>query len=190
MTGDVSGWTVVMSDPGSEEKAAGNIAALGYEPLLFRYRKLLRGIRLIGDRRVRTRQAGTVVERPLIRGYLFVEVPFGDKAPAIDGAEGVKRFFRHPPRGLEELYGPPKYVRAREIEGIRQAVRSGIYNEIEERGRRMDLREGDQVRTPAGIAGRLLGLDDKGRAELLTEMLGGPRVIRDVDARTLELVTS
>ena len=80
------------------------------------------------------------------------------------------------------------------MEEIRQACDSGEFDEAKPHVIRGDLRKLlDEGRRPLvqvnghAIVGRLLGMDDAGRAGLLVEMMGASRVAR-ADARDLVLM--
>lgn len=181
-------WSVVETNPQCEDIAEQAIRALGYEPWLPKYEKLLRGHRIENGRRIRSRGNGTEL-RPLFRGYLFVPVPHEDAGYSIDTAHGVKRLIRHP--HSEQGWGKPKRIRARVIIQLQQAVDLGIYENQEGAlcygKQRLHIAEGDLVRTPTGIVGLLVTLDEQGRYELLADMLGAKRTVRGVDAHALEL---
>jgi hypothetical protein len=77
------------------------------------------------------------------------------------------------------------------MQQLREAVDAGLWEDENGSLRTGDaepLSPGSTVRTPTGIVAVVLSLDDKGRADLLAEMLGSSRVIRGVDARRLEFV--
>lgn len=182
-------WSAVETIPQCEDIAEQAIRALGYEPWCPRYEKLLRGHRIENGRRIRSRGNSTEL-RPLFRGYLFVPVPHEDAGYAIDTAHGVKRLIRHP--HTEEGWGSPKRIRARVIIQLQEAVELGIYENQEGTlcyGKpKSHVSEGDTVRTPAGIVGVVLALDERGRVDLLVDMMGRTSVSRNVEAATLERI--
>lgn len=128
--------------------------------------------------------------RPLFAGYVFVTVPWGSVARDIERTRGVRQLMRHPPDDEYDL-GQPKRIRARIIQQLREIVDMGIW-EAEDGTLRYGPPEritiGQRVRTPSGIVARVLRLDEKGRADLLAELLGTERVIRGVDVATVEAV--
>lgn len=181
-------WAAVETNPQCEDIAEQSIRALGYSPWLPTYEKLLRGHRIDNGRRIRSRTDSTE-PRPLFRGYLFVPIPSGDAGYSIDTAHGVKRLLRHP--HTEEGWGKPKLIRARIIIQLQEVVNVGIWENSEGKlcfGRpKLHIAAGDTVRTPIGIVGVVLALDEQGRADLAVEMFGRASVSRNVDAHTLEL---
>lgn len=199
MAEDHYAWGAVMTLPRAELVAKHAIAEAGYVAWLPQYkrRRVLKGARIEQGRKIRSRYDTVSMElTPLFRGYLFVQIPHGDEGGRIDRAHGVSRLLRN--ANTEESWGRPKIVRARFILQIQEwADRDLIENE---RGEivpssqvvsiRDDLVIGSAVATPSGIVGTLLKLDDRGRADLLTQMLGAPRVISNVDSDTLELISA
>jgi len=181
-------WAAVETNPQCEDIAERSIRALGYSPWLPKFEKRLRGHRIEEGRRVRSRK-DTTEPRPLFRGYLFVPVPHGDVGYSIDTAHGVKRLIRHP--HTEEGWGKPKLIRARVIIQLQEAVEVGIWEDKDGKlcfGKpKLHVAEGDTVRTPTGFVGLLVSLDEQGRYELLTEVLGASRKVRGDDAHALEL---
>lgn len=186
------GWGVVETRSNAEFKAERSIQALGFEPLLVRYNKLVRGSRFIGDRRVRSR-ADTVQARPFIPGYLFLPIRDDDDATLVDIADGVKRLFRQ--RDTDGYLGRPKLIRARLIEQIKEAA---IARDESLTPQREDLRqalaEGKKtgqhvkVRLPNGLVATLVNLDDQGRALYFAEIMGAERRGTIKDASALEIV--
>jgi hypothetical protein len=181
-------WTAVETNPQCEDLAERALRALGYEPWLPKFAKLLRGQRIEAGRYVRSRSDTTEL-RPLFRGYLFVPVPHDDAGYAIDTAHGVRRLLRHP--HTEEGWGKPKLIRARVIVQLQEAVELGIWEDSDGKLRygkpKLRVAEGDTVRTPTGFVGQLVLLDEQGRYELLTDILGAKRRVRGDDAHVLEL---
>jgi len=184
-------WTAVETNPQCEDIAEQAIRALGYDPWLPKYEKLLRGQRIENGRRIRSRNDSTEM-RPLFRSYLFVPVPYEDAGYSIDTAQGVKRLIRHP--HTEEGWGKPKRIRARVIIQLQQAVDIGIWENHEGElcyGKpKLHVAEGDTVRTPTGIVGVVLTLDERGRVDLLVELMGRTSISRNVEAATLELLSA
>lgn len=184
-------WTAVETNPQCEDIAEQAIRALGYEPWLPKYEKLLRGYRIEEGRRIRSRKNATEL-RPLFRGYLFVPLSYDDSGYSIDTAHGVKRLIRHP--HTEEGWGKPKRIRARVIIQLQEAVDLGIWEnqdgELCYGKPKLHVSEGDTVRTPTGIVGVVLALDERGRVDLLVDLMGRTSVSRNVDATTLELISA
>lgn len=167
----------------NEAIAERSLIALGYEPLVVRYTKLLRGVRIASDgRRVRSRK-DELVERPFIPGYLFLPLPSGDDATLVDGANGVRRLFRH--RDADGYLGKPKLIRGRIVEQIKQAA---LERDETPKPVRDDLQVGMRVRIPGGIEAVLIALDEKGRAEYMADLLGRQVHGRIKDTATLEVV--
>ena len=120
--------------------------------------------------------------RPLIQSHLFVLIPHGDMAWSIEEARGVRHLFRY----LET--DAPKRVRWTEMRRLQAAVAAGQFDTgFPFKARDGDI-PGDLVQTPHGFVGELLTLDERGRAELLTEIMGEKRIVRGVDAHTLQRV--
>lgn len=169
-----------------EEIAERSIKEAGYEAWLPRYKKLLRGKKMVNGRRVNSRSDG-YVERPLVRGYCFVLVPYGDEAWAVDGLNGIHRVMRH--RDADGYPAAPKRIRGRVLEQLREAVDAGLFDEVHDVVHKViSVKRGDRVLTPSGIVATMLTLDEKGRADLVADLLGGDRLMRNVDASTLQLV--
>lgn len=188
--GQISGWGVIEVRSNSEARAERSLIDLGYDPLVVRYNKLIRGARIDhGGRRVRSR-ADTVEPRPFIPGYLFLPIPHGDDATLVDGALGVKRLFRQ--RDAEGYLGKPKMIRARIVD---QIVVAALAKDETPKHARDDLKsrlaDGGEVvvRSPEnGMVLTLTSLDDKGRAEYFTMMMGVERRGTIEDTAKLELV--
>lgn len=189
-------WGAATTLPRAETMAAQSLTDAGYQVWLPQYnrRRVLRGARIEGGRKIRSRSDTVTFEMvPLFRGYVFMQVPHEDGGDLIDRSRGVARLLRSPSTELE--WGKPKVIRARFILQLREWTDKGLYeNEcgeiVETYIPRSDLDIGDTVRTPVGIIGTLRSLDERGRADLLADMLGAPRMIYDVDADTLELITA
>lgn len=189
-------WGAATTLPRAETIAAQSVADAGYQVWLPQYnrRRVLRGARIEGGRKIRSRFDTISFETvPLFRGYLFMQVPQDDGGDLIDRARGVGRLLRTPSTQFE--WGKPRVIRARFILQLQEWVAKGLYeNErgeiVETYTARSDLDIGDTVRTPVGIVGTLRSLDERGRADLLADMLGAPRMIYDVDADTLELISA
>ncbi len=189
-------WGAATTLPRAEVIAAESVAVAGYQVWLpqYRRRRVLKGARIENGRKIRSRSDSISFEMvPLFRGYLFVQVPHGDGGYLIEKSHGVSRLLRTP--NTEEAWGKVKIIRARFILQLQEWVAKGLYED--EHGRivetytpRSDLEIGDTVRTPVGIVGTLRSLDERGRADLMAEMLGASRPIYDVDADTLEKISA
>ena len=178
-------WGVVEVRPNNETIAEKSLGRLGYHVLCVRYTKLLKGARIAADgRRIRSRKDELQL-RPFIPGYLFLGLPDGDDATLADGANGVRRVFRH--RDVYGYLGKPKLIRARIVEQIQQAA---LDRDETPKAIRDDLKPGDRIRIPGGIEAILIGLDSKGRAEYFADLLGREVRGRIDDASQLELVGS
>lgn len=188
--GQTCGWGVVEVRSNSEARAEQSLIDLGYQPLVVRYNKLIRGARVDGGgRRVRSR-ADSIEPRPFIPGYLFLPIPHSDDATLVDGARGVKRLFRQ--RDQQGYLGRPKVIRARIVD---QIVAAALLKDETPKQARDDLKsriadDGEvRVRSPEnGMVLTLTSLDDKGRAEYFTMMMGVERRGSIEDTSTLELV--
>ena len=72
------------------------------------------------------------------------------------------------------------------MQQLLETVDAGLWEDEQGRLRPEPIPPGAVVRTPSGIVAVVLSLDEHGRATLLAEMLGQPRLIRGVRADTLE----
>jgi transcription antitermination factor NusG len=180
---DRPSWGVVEVRPNMEPVAERSLQRLGYEPLVVRYNKLIRGCRIAPDgRRIRSRK-DEIQARPFIPGYLFLPIVQGDDASEVDGQLGIKRLFRQ--RDAEGYLGKPKLIRARIVE---QIVLAAQERDETPKAVRADLKPGQRVRIPGGIEAVLLSLDEKGRVRYVAEMFGGQVVGSIENASQLELV--
>lgn len=169
--------------PNMEPVAERSLRRLGYDPLVIRYNKLIKGCRIAPDgRRIRSRK-DEIQARPFIPGYLFLPIVVGDDASEVDGQLGVKRLFRQ--RDAEGYLGKPKLVRARVVEQIRLAA---MAKDETPKQVRDDLKPGQRIRIPGGIEATLLSLDEAGRAKYVADLFGGQVVGSINDANQLELV--
>jgi hypothetical protein len=183
MLDDVPSWGVIEVRPNMEPVAERSLQRLGYEPLVVRYNKLIKGCRIAPDgRRIRSRK-DEIQARPFIPGYLFLPIVQGDDASEVDGQLGIKRLFRQ--RDAEGYLGKPKLIRARIVE---QIVLAAEGRDETPKAVRDDLTPGQRVRIPGGIEAVLLSLDEQGRARYVAEMFGGQVVGSIEDASQLELV--
>jgi len=184
-------WCVATTARHSERIAEAVLTARGYECWCPIYTKRFRGHRLSpdGSYRIRSR-IDTFGPRVLFPGYVFVLVPWHCLARNIDTTRGVRALMRHPPPD-EYSIGEPKHIRARIIRQLRELCDMGLWEDhdgtlrpgIPER-----ISPGATVRTPTGIVGQVLRLDDHGRADLLARLLGTEHVIRGVDVDGLEAI--
>ncbi len=186
------GWAVVEALPMAEEVAERAIRSSGFAVFLPRYAKLLRGVRVdpVTGQRVRTRKAGEIVLRPLFRGYLFAELHPDQGARAIAVAHGVKAILRRTRNGEPEI----ALLDDRLIAEIRSACDAGKFDEVERATKiRRDILPTDTVRVELGVfsgfIGQLEGLDDKGRARVLLDLVGR-KVLATVPAESLALVAA
>ena len=206
--GEQTQWGVVETRPNAEALADRSLRQIGYEPLVVRYNKLIKGHRYRPNgERVRSRH-DEIQSRPFIPGYLFLPLASGDDAAAIDSPirwgglslpgpgggvvetdsgwvklAGIKRLIRHPkgPDGRAR----PKLIRHRIVEQIKAAA---LERDETPKPIRDDLKPGDKVRLPSGMIGYLVSLDDKGRAKYVADLLGGQVSGSISDTRRLELV--
>lgn len=151
-------WFVVQCQPRKEVLAQTNLARQGFPSFLPRFRKTVRHAR-------RTRESLA----PLFPRYLFVSLDLGnDRWRSVFGTFGVSRlvtngFWPAPvPRGLvEDLVTATERFGAMEFSDA--------------------LRCGEKVRFLTGpfaeTIGRLVRLDDAGRAQVLLELLGSERQV-------------
>lgn len=185
-------WGIVETRSNADAQAERSLQRLGYEPLVVRYKKLLRGSRIASDgRQVRSRK-DELVERPFLPGYIFLPVPHGDDCTLVDGAPGVKRLFRH--RDADGYLAKPKLIRARLVEQCKAAALEKDETPKPKGPARPDLQArlnqgGDViVRLPTGIVAHLVSLDDNGRARYIAELMGSQVAGTIEDAEALELV--
>lgn len=188
---EIANWSygVVEVRPNNEAIAERSLVMLGYDPLVIRYNKLLRGVRIAADgRRVRSRKDELQL-RPFIPGYLFLPIPDGDDATLVDGANGVRRLFRS--RDAEGYLAKPKLIRARIVEQIKLAAldQDETPKAVPE-ALKAAIATGEpvRVRIPGGIEAVLISLDERGRAEYMAELLGREVRGRIADVRQLEIV--
>jgi hypothetical protein len=166
-------WVVVVAKPGGEHIAEASLAGGGWSTYCPRFRRQLKGVRIAPDgRRVRTRGAGSIVLRPLFPRYLFARLSEG-RWWEMRSASGVVSVVMVPdsvPRlGERDRENRPALVAPELVEAIRESVERGDFDEP--RPLRRDLRrlldagENPLVQVNGHpIIGRLVGLDDHGRA--------------------------
>lgn len=151
-------WYVVQSQPHKELRAGMNLENQGFRSFLPRLRKTTR----------HARRTSTLLA-PLFPRYLFVSLDLGrDRWRSVYGTFGVSRLVTS---GAWPTPVPPGLVE----ELVAVAERCGA----------IDLRDaltpGDRVRFLTGpfadMIGRLVHLDDAGRARVLLEMLGSEREV-------------
>ena len=181
-------WCVATTARHSERIAEAALTARGYTAWCPIYTKRFRGHRLAFDHhRIRSR-IDTFGPRVLFPGYVFVAVPWDSDARDIDTTRGVRALLRHPPPDEYSL-GEPKRIRSRIVAQLRALCDAGLW-EAEDGtlrpGKAERISPGSTVRTPTGLVGQVLRLDDRGRADLLARILGSEHVIRGVEADTLE----
>ncbi len=163
-------WYVVQTQPRKEAHAGVNLANQGFQSFLPRIRRTTRHAR-----RTHTGMA------PLFPRYLFVSLDLGrERWRSVNGTIGVSRLVSHGPwpapvpHGLvEELIGLTEEIGAIDLSHA--------------------LTPGEKVRFMSGpfaaTIGRLVALDDAGRARVLLELLGSEREI-SVSAKTLAPASS
>jgi len=190
---DGAGWCAVFTNPASEDAVAARLRRDGLRTFLPKYRKILRGIRIVSGRRVRTKGPGEIVLRPLFSRYLFVELYPEQGWHGIATAPGVARLVMH----TRDVGSPPALIHPEVIEAIREAVDRGDFDQARQTApMRVDLKRmldaGEQPRVKINghdIIGELLALDDQNRAAVLVELFNRPMVTR-VDAGPLTVVVS
>lgn len=158
-------WFVVQTQPRKEVHAGLNLANQGFRSFLPRIRKTTRHAR-----RTRTGLA------PLFPRYLFVSLDLGrERWRSVNGTFGVSRLVSHG--------GWPTPVPAGLVEDL-----IAIMEDVGAVDLRYALTPGERVRFLNGpfaeTIGRLVALDDAGRARVLLELLGSEREI-SVAAETL-----
>jgi len=182
------GFLVLMTAPGAEDVVESRLRAAGADAYCPRYRRRLAGVRIdeATGRRIRTRQPGGVIYRPLFKSYVMAALHVDEDTYAIAHMAGVVKVLRRES-------GTPRLLPVEIVDEIRARVDSGEFDEIApgpagKPGKRLDIAAGDRVRTARGAIGELLHLDEAGRAVLLMTWLGADRVTRVNDASELELV--
>jgi len=178
------GWAAIFTNPASEDAVAARLRRGGWRCYLPRYRRLLRGVKIIGGRRVRVRGPGEIVMRPLFSRYLFAEIDLETQAwSPIANCVGVNRLVLE----SREVGSRPALIHPEVIEAIRQAVSDGDFDDVRPTAPlRVDLkRKLDQGERPAvrvngygNLIGALVALDDNGRAQVLLNLLGGETIAR------------
>jgi len=153
-----SRWYVVQSKPRKELFAGLNLENQGFQVFLPKIRKIVRHAR-------RSRR----VEAALFPSYLFVALDLSwQRWRSVSGTFGVSHFVTD---GNRPLPAPRGLVE----ELIATADRTGVVD------LRPSLTCGDDVRLLdgpfAGQIGRLMNLDEVGRADVLMNILGAPRQI-------------
>lgn len=198
MSSDLASWAVVETYANAERLAERSLRQRGYEPLVVRYQKLIKGARhdAATGRRIRSR-SDELQLRPFIPGYLFLPLGYGDDALAADTdlgsgkPPGVKRVLRD--QIGADGRARPKLIRATIIEQIKAtAMEKDLTPEHSHQHLRDRLNRGEQVRVrhPLGFTATLLALDDQDRARYVAWLFG--REINGTinNAAELELVTS
>ena len=192
------GWIVIMSKSSAEHVAERTLQSAGWRVYCPRYRKLLRGTKIINGKKVGIRRGGEVVFRPLFSRYIFCELHPEQQWWPIRKAVGVDRIVMEPSTvtrpGEPDRIALPALLHPEIIELIRQAMDAGEFDEYRPRIVRNDLRQrlnrGERPMVRAngsGIVGRLVGLNDAGRAQVLISLLGR-EVQATADAGPLELM--
>lgn len=153
-----SRWYAVQAQPHKERFAASNLENQGFRAFVPRLKKTVR----------HARKTRTVLA-PLFPGYLFVSLDLGrDRWRSVNGTLGVSRLVT---AGAVPAPMPGGLVE----ELVAMTERLGAI--------RLDhaLEPGQRVRFLAGpfadTVGRILALDDAGRARVLMELLGAPRSV-------------
>lgn len=175
-------WCVVISKPMNEELAEKSIREAGYGSYLPRYQKLIQA-RWVGGKTVRCAKGGEIVMRPLFPRYGFAELWPDQQWGPIKEAKGVM--------GLIMSGDRPATISGEVIELIREIERNGEFDEVRRSDKpRTDLQIGGLVRIPEHqMVGKLLALDEKGRAQVLMDFLG--RQVKPwVEAKTLQVVAA
>lgn len=184
-------WCVATTARHSERIAEVALMARGYTAWVPLYTKRFRGHRMSFDNHHRIRsRIDTFGPRCLFPGYVFVVVPWASDARDIDTTRGVKALMRHKPADEFSL-GEPKRIRSRIIRQLRELCELGLWEAPDgtlRTGKVERISPGAHVRTPAGIVGQVLRLDDHGRADLIARLLGHEHVIRGVEADGLEAI--
>ena len=186
------GWAAVHTNPLCEDAVEARLRGDGLRTFLPRYRRLLRGVKIVGGRRVRTKGPGSIVMRPLFSRYLFCELWPEQGWHDIARAPGVNRLVMQ----TRDVDSPPALIAGEVIQLIRESVDAGDFDDVRERIDRADLRkllaEGRQPKVAMNghpLIGKLIGLDDAGRASVLVELFNRP-MITTTDARPLQVITA
>lgn len=183
-----TGWVAVICRPANENLAAQSLEAAGFTVYLPRYRKLLRGVRLVHNKRVRTRSLGDYVWRPLFPGYLFASITSQHPLGLMCRSLGVSGYLRREDRR-------PAFILPEILERLRYDEISGIWNDGPQTENQKRLQEQMQGIGPPPIVaipelndalGEIGRLDANGRIELLVRI--GTVITRSADVRLVETV--
>lgn len=181
--GSVKGtsWVLATTAAQEEERAAAWLKVRGWFAYLPRYRKLLKGVRLDSDGRLkRSHGIGEVVRRPLFPRYIFVRLgedmqwsPLRD-IPGILSLVGSK----------EGGYFRPSISGGELIVELYETEQSGEFDDVPR-----PLRIGSEVKLARGPfqdqVGRLASQDETGRVAVMLEVFS--RQVR-IEARREDLV--
>lgn len=167
------GWAVIVTKPGAELTAEKAIEDAGYPIYFPRYRKLLRGVKIVRGRKVRTRGPGEIVERMVFPGYGFLVFDPSADHHGLTTCPGVAGLLRTTPSA--PLYLLPDH----EVAALRARVESG---EFDDKAivvpRPVAISKGDIVRVDSEVSElrdlvlHVDSVDDKGRVFALVDMLG------------------
>ena len=184
MSAEQVGWAAVMAKPMAEELAEKHIRKAGFRVYLPRYRKVLRTTYRDELGRVRRNGKSEIVMRPLIVGYLFVELHPGQQWRSIGRCIGV---VDHEPFLILRAGGEtPALIRPELIDVLRDRENKREFDDPHFRKKRaarksfaagaLPLKPGERVRVEsgpfAGYWGRLDDMDDSGRFQAIVEIFG------------------
>lgn len=188
------GWCAVFCNPASEDVVALRLSRSGWRCYLPKYRRLLRGVKIVGGRRIRVKGPGTIVWRPLFPRYLFAEIDLSTQAwSPIANCVGVARLVME----SRDPASPPALIDGEVVELIRASVDAGDFDDVppprvirHDLKQMLDAGERPTVRVNGhDIVGELLGLDDRGRASVLLTLLGR-ELVTTTDAGPLRVVAA
>jgi transcription antitermination factor NusG len=154
-------WVVVAAELNQIETARADITKRGYAVHICCGRRKLRGVRIVNGRRVRARGTESIVERPVIPPYLFVELDWDDDGPRLAALDRRVRSWAPLARakGVDHLLKPagggtaPALISAELIDRLRRDEAEGKFDDPTcRRGKRLardDLKVGAAVRVVA-----------------------------------------
>jgi len=86
-----AGWAAIMTNPASEDAVEARLQREGWRTYCPRYRKMLKGVRIVGGRRVRSRGSGEMVMRALFPRYVFAQLDHGEPWHALAKTPGIAK---------------------------------------------------------------------------------------------------
>lgn len=176
--GVTASWLLATTKPGEEEAGTTLLGLNGWVAYLPRYRRLLKGLKLVDGKYKRTRGPGAEVWRPLFPRYVFVRLEEDMQWSGIVSA-GLRLVGY---RG--EKYWSPSISRSGLVEELMATEENGDFDDIPR-----PLEVGAEVKVIRGPfqdqVGRIAACSDDGRVAVLLDIFS--RQVR-VEARREDLV--